>query len=124
MGKNKNFILNLNTFLTGSGRGRPLGNLRVDLPDVTLKYGLRTTSRSEDIDLTVNHFLGAKWGNSPPLSLPLILTDQMAKVRVALLHTWRVRVFKFTQLRSNADRLLDAPLILFSLFSGGTSWRC
>jgi len=41
---------------TGSGRGSPSGNVRVDLdPDVPPKYGPRTSSRSEVIDFTVNH---------------------------------------------------------------------
>jgi len=48
------------------------GNVRIGLPDLPLKYGLDTISRSEVIELTVFDFLGEKLGNSPPLS-PLLL---------------------------------------------------
>jgi len=34
------------------------GNVRVDLPDLPLKYGPDTTSRSEVIEFTVIDFLG------------------------------------------------------------------
>jgi len=40
-------------FRPGSGRGRPLGNIRVDLPNVPPKDGPRKTSRSEVFDFTV-----------------------------------------------------------------------
>jgi len=60
--------------LTGSGRGQPLGNVVVDLPDLPLKYGADTTSRSEVIDFTVNDFFVEKWGNYPPPSPPLVVS--------------------------------------------------
>jgi len=63
MGKNDSwdykFVLN---FLTGSRRGRPLGNVVVDLLDLPLKYGADTTSRSEVIEFTVNDFFCGKVG--------------------------------------------------------------
>jgi len=43
------------------------------LPDHPLKYGADTTSRSEVIEFTINDFFGEKWGNSPPLSPPLVV---------------------------------------------------
>jgi len=44
---------------TRSGRGRPLGNVGVDLPDLPLKYGADTTSRSEVIEfIVVNDLFG------------------------------------------------------------------
>jgi len=48
------------------------GNVRVDLPDLPLKYGPDTTSRSEFIEFNVIDFLGETLGKSPPLS-PLLL---------------------------------------------------
>jgi len=55
------------------GDGRSLGNVRVDLFDVPLKYGPDTTSRSEVIEFTVSDFLGAKWVYSLRLSPPLVV---------------------------------------------------
>jgi len=64
-------------FWTGSGLGRPTGNVRV-----ASKRWTRTTSHFEVIDFTVNfgarHFFTSFF--------------YMAKVRVALLHTWRGRI--------------------------------
>jgi len=37
------------------------GNVRVDLPDLPLKYGPDTTSRFEVIEFTVIDFLGKSW---------------------------------------------------------------
>jgi len=74
MGKNDICDFNLFfNFWTGSGRGRPPGNVRVNLPDLPLKYGPDTTSRSEVIEFTVIDFLGEKLGNLPPLSPPLVV---------------------------------------------------
>jgi len=49
------------------------------------KDGSRTTSRSEVNDFTVNDPFGARWGTSH-------LFFYEAKVRVALLHTWRGQI--------------------------------
>jgi len=112
MGKSKkNYFLEFSQFF-----GLVVSVVRVDLPHIPLKYGPRTTSRSEVIDFTVNDFFGAKWGNYTPLSPPLVfLHDQsqsytaphfacsdnlvkaiiiyvqtITKGEVALLHTWHV----------------------------------
>jgi len=58
--------------------------VRVDLPDLPLKYGPDTTSRSEVIEFTVNDFFGENLGNSPPLSPPLVVFSNLsAKLPIA-----------------------------------------
>jgi len=59
MGETDIFGFNFLTFWTGSGRGRPPGNVQVELPDLPLKYEPDTTSRSEVIEFTVNDYFGA-----------------------------------------------------------------
>jgi len=49
------------------------GTIRVDLPDLPLKYGPDTTCRSEVIEFKVIDFFGEKLGNSLPLSPPLVV---------------------------------------------------
>jgi len=94
MGKNN--ICDLKFFLniwTESGRGQPLGNVRVDLPDLPLKYGPGTTSRSKVFEFTVNDFFGKSGTIHCLFPHLLFLTDKMTKDEV--LHRSTLGLFGF-----------------------------
>jgi len=93
MGKNHICDFNLFNVWIGNERGWPLGNVRVDFPDLPLQYGPGMTSHSKVIEFTVNDFFGEKWGNLPPLSQLLVCNWPNDQRRIfAPLHTWRVRI--------------------------------
>jgi len=71
--RTKGSKLRVHIFWTESGRGRPPGNVRVNIPDVPPKYGPRTTSRSEVFDLTVNDFFVGNVGQFTASSCFLVI---------------------------------------------------